>query len=218
MWRDSAPRQRDRDAAERPLLMHAGHFSFRTAGLRAMACCSRFSTLETPALETCSVLACAMPTCMLLSSCRTHPTHHLSSNNKEQSQADSLTYLIERAAVRHLPHWLCLLAATCALPWCGRGAPQIPVISMHNYWPRAAFLTSQDLWLCLWVLTERQVLASMLFCSRFNALGIAGEFNASRHRLWARRNLVVREPSSSPWRLLAGGPRADVSQGHDICT
>jgi hypothetical protein len=85
--------------------------------------------------KTCSVLACAMPTCMLLSSCRPYILHHLSSNNKEQSQADSLTYLIERAAVRHLPHWLCLLAATCAPPGVAEAAPQIPVISMHNYWP-----------------------------------------------------------------------------------
>jgi hypothetical protein len=114
-------------------------------GLRAMkACCSRFSTLKRQLSKRAQCLLCHAHL-HALSSCRTlHPTHHLSSNNKEQSQADSLTYLIERAAVRHLPHWLCLLAATCAPPW-WPSAPQIPVFLCTTTGPRAAFLTSQDL-------------------------------------------------------------------------
>jgi hypothetical protein len=103
-------------------------------GLRAMkACCSSFRLWKRQLSAQCLPVPCP-PAC---SSAAAGLTSYTSSQLKQQRAIArlTLTYLIERAAVRHLPHWLCLLAATCAPPWCGRGTPQIPVISMHNYWP-----------------------------------------------------------------------------------
>jgi hypothetical protein len=86
-----------------------------------------------------------MPTCMLLQQLQDNiPTHHLGSNNKERSQADSLTY----------PRQTRLLSVTCLtgsaflrqqrlLPVDGRGR-QIP----NNFYAQLlalAAVPSQDL-------------------------------------------------------------------------
>jgi hypothetical protein len=161
--------------------------------LRAMACCSRFSTLETPALETCSVLACAMP-CMLLSSCRTlHPT---SSQLKQQrqSQADS----------RASSNELLSVTASLALPSCNvrsslvwRGATN-SCFYMHNYWPsRRVPDITRPLALPVGCSLNVRCSPACCFVAVSSALGIAA-IQCIWHRLWAGEDLVVRSLLALP--------------------
>jgi hypothetical protein len=85
--------------------MHAGHFSFRTA----RPTCHESLLLEIFDFGNASsrnVLGCCLchAHLLLLQQLQDNiPTHHLGSNNKERSQADSLTY----------PRQTRLLSVTC---------------------------------------------------------------------------------------------------------